>query len=304
MMSIISAQINSCFIVSFAVKECWANGGSLRSYFRLFGLILAGFCVARPAAAAELQKKTSNAFDHYVQVTEARIAGEMGDANSFLWVDRQPEQRRRELSGLLTQGQVVVQHMETREGGKEISIPDGMVHHWIATVFVPGVTLQQTLALMQDFERHTEIYKADVILAKVLNRKGNDFQLYLRLHRKTVVTVVYDTQFDIRFFPVDKTREYSRHYATKIAEVENAGKAHEHEDPVGNDRGFLWRLNTYWRYQEKNGGVFIQVEFITLSRSVPAIFAWLVNPYIKSIPHEYLTHLLETTRSALTAKKS
>jgi hypothetical protein len=257
-----------------------------------------------PAVAAELQKKTSNAYDHYVQVTEARIAGEIGDANSFLWVDRQPEPHRKELLASLSKGQVVVQHIETREGGKEISIPDGMVHHWMATVFVPGVNLQQTLALMQDFERHTEIYKADVVRAKVLNHKGDDFQLYLRLHRKTIVTVVYDTQFDIRFFPVDKTREYSRHYATKIVEVENVGRPDEHPDPAGNDRGFLWRLNTYWRYQEKNGGVYIQVEFITLSRSVPAIFAWLVNPYLKSIPHEYLTNLLQTTRSALTAKKS
>jgi hypothetical protein len=267
-------------------------------------LVLFPLILVLPAVAAELQKKTSSAFDHYVQLTEARIAGEMGDANSFLWVDRQPDPRRKELLSLLSKGQVVVQHMETRESGKEISIPDGMVHHWMATVFVPGVNLQQTLSLMQDFERHTEIYKADVVKAKVLNHKGDDFQLYLRLHRKTIVTVVYDTQFDVKFFPVDKTREYSRHCATRIVEVENAGRSDEHADPVGNDRGFLWRLNTYWRYQEKNGGTYIQVEFITLSRSVPAIFAWLVNPHIKSIPHEYLTNLLQTTRSALTTKKS
>ena len=260
--------------------------------------------LALPALSAELQKKTSSAFDHYVQVTEARIAGELGDANNFLWVERQPEPRRKQFLDLLSKGQVVVQHMETKDGGKEIQVPDGMVHHWMATVFVPGVTLQQTLALMQDFERHTEIYKADVIKAKILNHKGDDFQLYLRLHRKTVVTVVYDTQFDIHFFPVDKTREYSRHCATRIVEVENAGRPDEHQDTVGNDRGFLWRLNTYWRYQEKNGGVYIQIEFITLSRTVPAVFAWLVNPYIKSIPHEYLMNLLQTTRSALTAKKS
>ena len=277
-------------------------GGFLKPFFR--ALAMFSLCLALPALSAELQKKTSSAFDHYVQATEARIAGELGDANNFLWVDRQPEPRRKQFLDLLSKGQVVVQHMETREGGKEIQVPDGMVHHWMATVFVPGVTLQQTLALMQDFERHTEIYKADVIKAKVLNHKGDDFQLYLRLHRKTVVTVVYDTQFDIHFFPVDKTREYSRHCATRIVEVENAGRADEHQDTVGNDRGFLWRLNTYWRYQEKNGGVYIQIEFITLSRTVPAVFAWLVNPYIKSIPHEYLMNLLQTTRSALTVKKT
>ena len=92
-------------------------------------LALLSLILTLPAAAAELQKKTSNAYDHYVQATEIRIAGEMGDANNFLWVDRQPEPRRKELLALLAKGQVVVHHMETRESGKEIPIPDGMVHH-------------------------------------------------------------------------------------------------------------------------------------------------------------------------------
>jgi hypothetical protein len=249
-----------------------------------------------------LQQKTIDAFNHYVQLTEARIASEMGDANNFLWVDRQSEQRRKQLLAELSQGHVVVERMETRESGKELPIPDGLVHHWMATVFVPGVTLQKTVTLMQDFQHHPDIYKPDVVRSKVLNHTGDNFKVYLRLYRKTIVTVVYNTQFDIRFFSVDKARGYSRHVSEKIAEVENPDKSNEREDPAGNDRGFLWRLNTYWRYQEKNGGVYLQIEFITLSRSVPAIIAWLVNPYLRSIPQEYLTHLLGTTRDALTKK--
>jgi hypothetical protein len=293
----LAVELSRGDIVKTGVREEF-----LVQHFRLTAFILLCGSLVASAGAAELQQKTANAFDHYIQITEARIAGEMGDPAKFLWVDRQSDARRKALLAELAQGRAVVQHMDTREGGKEISIPDGMVHHWMATVFVPGATLPQTLALMQDFEHHAEIYKSDVLRTKVLKRNGDNFQVYLRLYRKTIVSVVYNTEFDIRFFPVDKTRSYSRHAATRIAEVEDAGKADEHEDPVGKDRGFLWRLNSYWRYQEKDGGVYIQIEFVTLSRSVPAIFAWLVNPYVRSVPREYLTNLLGTTRAALMKK--
>jgi hypothetical protein len=81
--------------------------------------------------------------------------------------------------------------------------------------------------------------------------------------------------------------------------VENPGKDNEREFPVGNDHGYLWRLNLYTRYLERDNGVYIQIEFLGLSRSVPPVFAWLVNPYTRSVPTDYLTHYLVATRKAL-----
>ena len=60
--------------------------------------------------------------------------------------------------------------------------------------------------------------------------------------------------------------------------------------------GYLWRLDSFWRLEEKDGGVYVQLESIGLSRSVPAIFAWLVNPLLRSIPRRTLTDLLGATR--------
>ncbi|HLJ86544.1 MAG TPA: hypothetical protein VKZ53_06955 [Candidatus Angelobacter sp.] len=267
--------------------------------------LLAGPCGVR-ANAAELRQKTAEAFDHYAKVTEARIAGELNDPNAFLWVDRQPEPRRRALSAELHQGKIVVEPLETHEPGdpqgKPIPIPDGLVHHWIATAFIPGGTLRQTLAILQDYNRHQEIYKPDVQLSKLLKTDGKDFKVYFRLRRKAIVTVFYNAEFDIRYVPVGPKREYSSSYATRIAEVDDPDKPNEHEQPVGKDHGYLWRLNTYWRYEERDGGVYVQLEFVALSRSVPAVFTWIVNPYLRSIPQEYLTNLLLVTSQAVRKK--
>lgn len=272
---------------------------TLTLQFALFAwLILVG--LTRPAMAAELKQATLDAFEHYVAVAEARMATEFNDPNRFLWVDQLPPARRNALLAQLRQGQVITQHLETRENGQPIPIPSGMVHHWVALVFVPGVSLSETIAQQQDFDRSAEVYGPDIQRSKLLQADRNDFRVYYRLHRHVLIaSPTYNANFDIQFFPVDGDREYSRSYSTRIAELVNAGMPDESEKPIGIDFGYLWRLNTYTRYEERDGGVYIQIEFISLSRGVPAIFAWLVNPYIRSIPQEYLTHILSAARNDL-----
>jgi hypothetical protein len=267
---------------------------------RVAGLILlCSFGLTGVARASELRQVTIQAFNHYVALTEDRMASEVRDSRGFLWVDRLPAQQRQSLLEQMRQGQVITQRMETLENGQPLPVPQGMIHHWVAIVFVPGVSLADTLAQQQDFDRGAQIYGPDIQDCKVLQADGNDFRVYYRLHRKVIVTANYNANFDIHFVPIDKTREYNRSYSTRIAEVVDAGTPDEKERPVGIDRGYLWRLNTYTRYEERDGGVYIQTEFLALSRSVPAIFAWLVEPYVRSIPQDYLAHILGATRSDL-----
>jgi len=183
-------------------------------------------------------------------------------------------------------------------------VPDGLIHHWIALGFIPGVTLQQVLAFMQDYDHHESIYKPDVLRSRLLIADGNYFKVYLRLHQKAIITAVFNAEFDVSYFPLDENRAHSRSYSTRIAEVEDADRSDEGEKPIGRDRGILWRLYSYWRFQEKDGGVYIQVESVALSRSVPVLLAWVVNPLLKSIPREYLSRLLTSTRVALTNKSA
>ncbi len=43
----------------------------------------------------------------------------------------------------------------------------------------------------------------------------------------------------------------------------------------------------------------MHVESIALSRDVPAIFAWFVNPLIRRVSRQTLAHFLEATRRGL-----
>lgn len=274
------------------------SAGIILQLSALIWLNVSGF--SGTANAAQLKQITLDAFQHYVALTESRMAGEIHSHQGFLWIDQLPPQRREAVLAQLREGQVVTQHLETRENGEPIPIPWGLVHHWVAVVFVPGVNLAQTIAQQQDFDAGADLYGPDIQRCKLLDANGNDFHVYYRLHRHVLmVSATFNANFDIQFVPLDEDREYSQSYSTRIAELIGAGTPDESEKPIGHDSGYLWRLNTYTRYEERDGGVYIQTEFIALSRSVPAIFAWLVNPFIKSIPQEYLTRILGAARDDL-----
>ncbi len=266
-------------------------------------VLLAFLCLpANPARAAELKQKTAEVFDHYIRATEARMAEELRQGNTFLWVDRLPEPRRQMLYAQLREGQIASEHLDTLEEGKPIKVPSGLIHHWAGVIFITGATLQQALAVVQDYNNHQSIYRPDVRRSKLLRRDGNNFKVYLRLYRKTIVTVVLNAEFEVRYTPIDAARVYSQSYSTRIAEVEDPDEPGEREKPVGNDHGYLWRLYSYWRFLERDGGVYVQLESIALSRSVPAVFAWLVNPLLRKLPRETLSSLLTSTRAAVTKK--
>jgi hypothetical protein len=169
----------------------------------------------------------------------------------------------------------------------------------LGTIFIPGVTLEQTLAVVQDYNRHKQLYKPEVVDSRILSRNQNDFRILLRLLKKKVITVVLDTEHDVHYQPVDRTRWRSSSKTTKIAEVENPGKPNERAKPPGTGHGFLWRLNTYWRFEERDGGTWVECEAISLTRDVPTGLGWLIEPIIRDLPKESLENTLKHTRAAL-----
>lgn len=254
------------------------------------------------AWASELKPRTAAAFQHYEAVTETRIHSELSNPEQFLYLDSLPEEQKQEEIARLKSGQVYVRQLSTKENNKRIEIPDGLAHHWLAIGFVPKARLEQVLEVTQDFNHHAEFFKPDVQRSELLSRDGDHFHVYFRFYRKAIVTAVYNTEFDVDFTRTDPTHEYCFAKAVRIAEVRNPGQKDETEDPVGKDRGFLWRLNLYTRYLETDDGVYVQIEFLGLSRSVPAIFAWVVNPYVKSVPREYLTNYIGQLNKAVAAE--
>jgi len=267
-------------------------------------ILAVGILVAQTpeAQGAELTPKTVEAFARYVQLTEARINGEVSQTDKFLYVDGLPPARRTQVLAALQRGDVFMERLQTLDAsGQKIEAPEAIIHHWLGVVFVPGVSLRETIALVQEYNRHQDIYKPEVARSRLLTHQGNDFTIYYRLRKKKVITVTLNTNHEVHYFPVDSTRWYSRSYSTRIAEVENAGTANEREKPIGHDSGFLWRINSYWKFEQKDGGVYIECESVSLTRDIPTGLGWLIKPFVTSIPKESLEMTMGSTRAALAA---
>ncbi len=276
----------------------------LHSVLRLrnAALAIAVVAVLAPSdvVSVELRPGTAAAFDRYVQATQARIDGELKRPGAFLFFEGLPASRRKEVEESLRQGGVYIERLTTLDAaGGPIEIPDGLAHHWIGAVFVPGATVSEAIALAEDYDHHQDYYQPEVVRSKLIRRDGNDFKIYYRLRKHKVITVTLDTTHDVQYFPVDDAHWHSRSVSLRIAEVENAGKPDEREKPVGEDGGFLWRLDSWWRYEGKDGGVYIESEAVSLTRDIPAGLGWLIRPFVTSIPRESLEMTLENTRSAL-----
>lgn len=263
-------------------------------YFRLAALVLG---LSGTAGAAELKAATVAAFDRYVQLSEQRMATDL--PATFLRIDGLPADQRDASYSRLRAGDVITEQLRTLENGQPIPVPGGIIHHWNGLAFVRGATLQKTLAFLQDYDHQDKYYAPDVQRSKLLLRNGNNFKIFLRLRKHKIVTVLLNTEYDVKYTALDPSRSSSRGLSTHIAEVENADNPDGPEKPVGNDSGYLWRLYSYWRFYEGDGGVYIQLEAISLTRGIPTGFGWLIRPFITSIPQESLTFTLTHTRDAL-----
>lgn len=260
-------------------------------------LILAGLD-GPSVRAAQLKPETVAAFDHYVVLTEARMDADVG-LNQFLVMDRLPDLQRKEAYDQLQQGQVYIEELHTQEDHHTIHVPSGLIHHWVGVIFIPKATLSETNAVLDDYDHEPDIYKPEIRRSKLIEQDGNGSKIYLQFYNKSIVTVVLNAYFYVMERRIGRTRMQSASRSTRIAEVVDPGGPNEHELNEGSDHGYMWRLNSYWRIEEKAGGVYIQNESITLSRTVPVLLAWLINPLTKSIPRDVLLHTLTNTRTAV-----
>jgi hypothetical protein len=225
--------------------------------------------------------------------------GELQGSAPYLWLDRLSESDRREASARLKRGETVVSKLVTKEGGRTIDAPRGLIHHWVGTTFIPGGTVARTVSLMQDYDSYQKIYSPNVQRSRTVSREGETFKMFLRLYMKKVISVVLNTEYDVRYMRVSASRMHVRSYTTRIAEVQDAGTATEKEAPVGQDSGFLWRFYNYCSLEERAEGIYVQCETVSLSRAIPTGLGWLVGPFVTSIPRESLEFTLGSMRRAL-----
>lgn len=251
---------------------------------------LALIVTGAPAQASEPTAATLRAWEQYVARVEARRARERVDEARFLAAefDTPPGELERRVRG----GEVIIADIA---GGPEAA-GDGTISHWRGLSFVPGVTLDEMLDTAAVRGPRVKFPREDVLAHRVIARRGNIVDLYLKLQRKAIVTAAYNTEHRITVERLDAARGESRSIATRIAELRDPGTPQERERPEGADRGFLWRLNSYWRYRAVDGGVIVELESLTLSRNVPWAVRAIASPVISRIARESMARSLAALR--------
>jgi hypothetical protein len=247
--------------------------------------------MAQTADPVHLRPRTVEAFDTYIRAVELAAEQSLRAAGPFLWSEMDSARAQQ-----VRAGQVVAQFWAGRGPAR---VPDGLIHDWIGAALIPGTTVNETLALIQDYDNHKNIYKPEVLASRLISHHGSDFQIYLRLLKKKIITVVLDTDHEVHYVSLDRSRWMCRSYTTRIAEVENAGSPQERVLPRDTGHGFLWRLYSYWRFEQRDGGVYIECRAISLTRDVPFGLGWAIEPIIQKLPRESLIKTLEATRKAL-----
>ena len=196
-----------------------------------------------------LKPQTLESFASYVRDAEAAMEENLGGGKPFLWSDASPARAQQ-----VRAGEIVA---EFWSGQGPVKVPHGLIHDWIGAALIAGTTVKDVLALLQNYDNHKNIYQPEVMDSRLISHHANDFQIYLRLLKKKIITVVLDTDHDVHYRPLDRARWICRSYTTRIAEVENAGSPAERVLPPDTGHGFLWRLYSYWRFQERDSGVYV-----------------------------------------------
>ena len=243
---------------------------------------------------AELKPKTARAFNRYVQKAELRINQELKLGGPFLWIDTLSSGDRAAAYTRLRNGGIIVHPFAAG-----LDVPGGMIHDWVGIAFIPNVTLDETLAQIQDYSAYPRIYSPEVALSKTLEHDGNDYKVSLWLKKKSIVTVVLDVVENVEYFRLDPSHAYSHAHSARIVLVEDSGISPDRKDRSASRQGYLWKLDGYGWFLQTPSGVYLQLEAIALSRNIPWGLEWLIRPFVTKIPRDSLRFTLAHARASL-----
>jgi hypothetical protein len=271
-------------------------------------VITAAGGILRPpgAFAADLTAATVRAFNRYVNVTEALRNQQRSRPGDFFYFQTLPAAQQRPILTAIKGGEVPVMQLETRSAsGKSLPLPDGMINHWEGVMFIPRATLHNVIEVLQDYSRYSDIYKPEMVRSRLLSRQDDGFHVYVRVVKSSPwVTPVFNINLEIHYTLLDASRALVDTHSTRIAQVEDAGQPGEHEDSVGHDGGYMWRFNSYWRLEERDGGVMAEWESLVLSRQIPFLLRWFVRPFVNRLARQTVSDLMEATRATVEKRRA
>ncbi|MBV8832503.1 MAG: hypothetical protein JO108_25150 [Acidobacteriaceae bacterium] len=248
--------------------------------------------LAISAQAADLKRETLAAWQSYIGAATGEMQERIRPGGRFLTLAED-----REALSKVRNGEVVILH-NSSNGMKKV--PSGLIHDWSAAAFIPGATLRHVDSVMRDYDRYKEFYRPNVVDSRALSSEQAESRFSMILMNKSaVVNLAMDGDYRCDFFQVDERRSYTISETTRMQEIDNYGTASERELPDGRGKGLIWRLFSIARFEERDGGVYIELRAIALSRDIPLSLRWMVEPIVNRVSRNSVTTTLGQTETAV-----
>jgi len=255
-------------------------------------LLVCSMTGATRSHAAELRKETLDAWNQYVAASQQRIKDRADGAAPFLWTDEDPTRAR-----VVSQGGIEVAP-SMNDGSKPV--PHGLIHDWVGAVFIPNTSIDKVAATVRDYDRYQQFFQPTVVDSRVLAHSDREDQYAIKWVNKVLfVNAGVDATCRTQFVRVDDRRLYSTSYSTSLRQILNYGASGEHDLAPDIGSGYVWRLYTFARYQERDGGVYVEIEALALTRDIPASLRFIVAPEVKKLSRKSLSDSLQQTRAAV-----
>ena len=232
-------------------------------------------------AAADLAPRTSLAYDAYLKQAE----------EAFL-------SRIRSGASAATSRDGVRPARPGRENGI-ITVPGGLIHHWVGSAFIPHTTLRRAVDVSTSYSAYARIYK-EVIASTLIEQSGDTYRIVIRLKEgEAGVSAVLDIHSTVRYFHPTDRAVYAISNADEIREVQNAGQSNEQLLPAGRDSGYLWRTSSFTAFRESDAGVSVEMETLGLSRGFPPLLGWFIEPIARRLGRRSIERSLQEFAAAV-----
>ncbi len=259
--------------------------------------LLMVFAAAGSSYGAELDQQTVAAWEKYVASATLHMQDRLGGRAPFLWADEDPARRRQ-----LNSGEIVVSPLGDSH---PLIVPRGLIHHWIGAAFIPGARNKDLANVVGDYGKYSEIYRPSLIKAELLGSADDEQKLsILWVQRVLLVTAAFYTEMDSKFCALNGRQGYMTFTTTRVQQIDNYGEKDERRLAQNEGSGYLWRLISFARFEERDGGLYLELEVIGLSKDVPGSIRFLLKPVIEHVPRQALTAKLEQTRQAISSRAS
>jgi hypothetical protein len=242
--------------------------------------------------AATLKPETKAAWDAYLQAANVAMQARLQPGAHFLWLDDEPERAE----AIRTKGPYIA------PVGRHIpkKVPSGLIHDWLGVGFIPNVKIEDILKIVRDYDRYKDVYRPGVIDSISHGTDGVKDLFSMRLVNKSAIAkTALDTDCEASYFRVDDRRWYGVSNTTHIQEVDKFGTPQQRTLPEDQGTGLIWKLSSITRLEERDGGVYAELEAIALSRDIPAAFRLFVTPIVRRVSRDSLATSLHQTRAAV-----